>query len=78
FKNESISFKAGRGHLLPIGVRDICVTNIVRNENEGAKHTFAESLKKKAKSIWAKQYLYGSKGRMWVRKSHPKDYSQYA
>ncbi|MCE3215752.1 hypothetical protein HAX54_003369 [Datura stramonium] len=67
-KNESITFKAGRGHLLPVGVGDIYVANVVRNEDEGANHAFAASPKeKKAKSKWVKQYLCGSKGTFkWV------------
>ncbi|MCE3049907.1 hypothetical protein HAX54_046102 [Datura stramonium] len=72
-ENESISFKAGRGHLLPMGVDDICMVNAERNEEKRANHIFTSSpKKKKAKFKWVKQYLYGSKDRKWVRKSRPK------
>ncbi|MCE3049517.1 hypothetical protein HAX54_045087, partial [Datura stramonium] len=67
-KNESITFKAGRGHLFPIGVGDIYVANVVRNEDEGDDHIFeASPKKKKAKSKWVKQYLCGLKIRKWVK-----------
>ncbi|MCE3051980.1 hypothetical protein HAX54_051342, partial [Datura stramonium] len=75
-KNESITFKDGKRHLLPIEVGNIYVDNIAKNEIGRAKNVFKGSTKKKkAKTEWVKQYLYGTRIRKWVRKSHHKDNS---
>ncbi|MCD7458046.1 hypothetical protein HAX54_037020, partial [Datura stramonium] len=65
-KNESITFKARRDHLLPVEVEDIFLVNVEENANEVAEHAIVASLKrKKVKSTWVKQYLYGTKYRKW-------------
>ncbi|MCD9559763.1 hypothetical protein HAX54_018012 [Datura stramonium] len=73
-KDESITLKARRGHLLPKGVGDIFVVNVEKGVEEVAKCAIFASLKrKKANLTRVKQYLYGTKNRKWVRKSYPKD-----
>ncbi|MCE3051655.1 hypothetical protein HAX54_050448, partial [Datura stramonium] len=72
--DESITFKVWRGHLFPIGVRDICVANDEQGVGKVVEHVIV-ALPKRKKALLAslKQYLCGTKGRKWVRKSHPKD-----
>ncbi|MCD9638374.1 hypothetical protein HAX54_022313 [Datura stramonium] len=73
-KDKSITFKVVRGHMLLIRVGDICVFNAEHGIGKVAAHAIATlSKRKKAKSAQVKQYIYGTKGRRWVRKSHPKD-----
>ncbi|MCE3050567.1 hypothetical protein HAX54_047528, partial [Datura stramonium] len=72
-KNESITFKVGKGYLFPIGVGDIFVVNIEKSVDETEHTIFASPKRKKAKLKWVKQYLCGTKNRKWVRKSRPKD-----
>ncbi|MCD7464679.1 hypothetical protein HAX54_053226, partial [Datura stramonium] len=65
-KNESITFKVGRGHLFPIAVGDIFIVNVEKTAADVAEHTIAASPKrKKSKSKWVKQYLCGTKNRKW-------------
>ncbi|MCD7469980.1 hypothetical protein HAX54_009479 [Datura stramonium] len=72
-KNERITFKARNDHLLSIDVGNICVDRIIENEMGRAENVAkASPKKKKVKSKWVKQYLFKSKGRKWMRKSHPK------
>ncbi|MCE5165655.1 hypothetical protein HAX54_011355 [Datura stramonium] len=66
-KNKGITFKAGKGHLFPIDVGNICVASIIENEMRRVENEAKASPKlKKAKSKWVNQYLYGSKGRKLV------------
>ncbi|MCD9560778.1 hypothetical protein HAX54_019572, partial [Datura stramonium] len=46
-KDESITFKAGRGRLLPIGVGDICVVNVEHDIGKVAEHAMTESSKER-------------------------------
>ncbi|MCD9644820.1 hypothetical protein HAX54_033269, partial [Datura stramonium] len=63
-QDKSITFKAGRCHLLPIGVEDIFVANLEQGVCKVDEHVIAESPKrKKAKPTWMKQYLCGTKAR---------------
>ncbi|MCD7450636.1 hypothetical protein HAX54_007822 [Datura stramonium] len=60
-KNESITFKSGRGQLLPIGVRYICVVHVEHEVGRVSEHTMDEFPKrKKAKFAWVKPYFYGT------------------
>ncbi|MCD7472227.1 hypothetical protein HAX54_013248, partial [Datura stramonium] len=59
-KNEITTFKVGRGHLLPIGVGDICMVNVEHEIGRLAEQNMAGSPKRmKAKLAWL--YFCGTK-----------------
>ncbi|MCD7467305.1 hypothetical protein HAX54_004649 [Datura stramonium] len=64
FKDNIITFKSRRGHLLPIGVGDIFVVNVEQEFDKVVEHVVVASPKRKNDiSIWVKQYPRSIKSR---------------